>query len=60
MPARGGIRSYNCLKRAGINTIGELAEKTEEDVMKFRNLGKKSLKEIKDKLAEVGLGFARH
>ena len=55
-----GIRSYNCLKRAGINTIGELAEKTEEDVMKFRNLGKKSLKEIKDKLIEVNLGFARH
>ena len=55
-----GVRSYNCLKRAGINTIGELTEKTEEDMMKIRNLGKKSLKEIKDKLIEVNLGFARH
>lgn len=55
-----GVRSYNCLKRAGINTIGELTEKTEEDMMKIRNLGKKSLKEIKDKLTELNLGFARH
>ena len=55
-----GVRSYNCLKRAGINTIGELTDKTEEDMMKIRNLGKKSLKEIKDKLIEVNLGFARH
>lgn len=54
------VRSYNCLKRAGINTIGELTEKTEEDMMKIRNLGKKSLKEIKDRLQEMGLVFARH
>ncbi len=54
------VRSYNCLKRAGINTIGELTEKTEEDMMKIRNLGKKSLKEIKDHLLEIGLSFARH
>jgi len=54
------VRSYNCLKRYGINTIGELTEKTEEDMMKIRNLGKKSLKEIKDRLTEMGLSFARH
>ena len=54
------VRSYNCLKRAGINTIGELTEKTEEDMMKLRNLGKKSLKDIKEKLAELGLSFATH
>lgn len=51
------LRSYNCLKRAGIQTIGELTEKTEEDMIKIRNLGKKSLKEIKDRLTEMGLGF---
>jgi RNA polymerase sigma factor (sigma-70 family) len=44
------VRSYNCLKRAGINTVGELTQKTEEDMMRVRNLGRKSLKEIKDKL----------
>ena len=44
------VRSYNCLKRARINTIGELTQKTEEDMMRVRNLGRKSLKEIKDKL----------
>ena len=54
------VRSYNCLKRFGIFKISELVDKTEEDMMKIRNLGKKSLKEIKDKLAEMGLGFARH
>lgn len=51
------VRSYNCLKRAAINTLGELTEKTEEEMMKVRNLGKKSLKEVKDKLAERGLSF---
>ncbi len=51
------VRSLNCLKRAGINTVIELSEKTEEDMMKVKNLGKKSLKEIKDKLAEIGLSF---
>lgn len=54
------VRSYNCLKRAGINTVEELTQKTEEDMMKVRNLGKKSLKEVKQKLDELGLGLARH
>lgn len=54
------VRSYNCLMRAGIHTIRELTEKTEEDMIKVRNLGKKSLKEIKDHLQEMGLGFASH
>ena len=51
------VRSYNCLKRAGITTVLELTEKTEEEMMKVKNLGKKSLKEIKDKLAAIGLSF---
>ena len=51
------VRSYNCLKRAGIQTVLELTERTEEDMMKVKNLGKKSLKEIKDKLAAYGLSF---
>ncbi|MCH3954273.1 MAG: DNA-directed RNA polymerase subunit alpha [Eubacterium sp.] len=51
------VRSYNCLKRANINTVEELTEKTEEDMMKFRNLGKKSLEEVKNKLAELGLSL---
>ncbi len=51
------VRSYNCLKRAGIQTIRELIQKSEEEMMKVRNLGKKSLKEIKDKLVEMGLSF---
>jgi DNA-directed RNA polymerase subunit alpha len=54
------VRSYNCLKRAGINTLGELIEKTEEDMMKVRNLGKKSLKEVKTKLEELNLSLAKH
>jgi DNA-directed RNA polymerase subunit alpha len=54
------VRSYNCLKRAGINTVDELTHKSEEDMMKVRNLGKKSLKEVKQKLDELGLGLARH
>lgn len=54
------VRSYNCLKRAGIHSLGELIEKTEEDMMKVRNLGKKSLKEVKQKLEELGLGLAKH
>jgi DNA-directed RNA polymerase subunit alpha len=54
------VRSYNCLKRAGINTVEELTQKSEEDMMKVRNLGKKSLKEVKQKLDELGLGLARH
>ena len=51
------VRSYNCLKRAGIQTVLELTDKTEEDMMKVKNLGKKSLKEIKEKLAGYGLSF---
>ena len=51
------VRSYNCLKRAGIQTVQELASKTEDDMIKVRNLGKKSLKEVKEKLNELGLGF---
>ena len=51
------VRSYNCLKRANINTVEELTLKTEEDMMKVRNLGKKSLDEVKHKLEELGLGL---
>ena len=51
------VRSYNCLKRAGIATVEELTQKTEEEMMRVRNLGKKSLKEAKDKLIDLGLGF---
>lgn len=51
------VRSYNCLKRAGINTVQELANKTEEDMMKVRNLGRKSLDEVKIKLDNLGLGL---
>lgn len=54
------VRSYNCLKRAGIHTLGELIEKSEEDMMKVRNLGKKSLKEVKQKLEEMDLSLAKH
>lgn len=49
------VRSYNCLKRAGINTVQELSTKSEEDMMKVRNLGRKSLDEIKSKMDELGL-----
>lgn len=51
------VRSYNCLKRAGIQTVQELIQYTEEEVLKIRNLGRKSFKEIKDKLAEMELSF---
>lgn len=49
------VRSYNCLKRAGINTVEELTNKTSEDMMKVRNLGRKSLEEVLGKLKELGL-----
>ena len=52
-------RSFNCLKRAAINTVEELTHRSEEDMMKVRNLGKKSLDEVKHKLEELGLGL-RH
>ncbi|MBM7096644.1 MULTISPECIES: DNA-directed RNA polymerase subunit alpha [Alteribacter] len=51
------VRSYNCLKRAGINTVQELTQKSEEDMMKVRNLGRKSLEEVQEKLGELGLGL---
>ena len=54
------VRSYNCFKRAGLNTVAELAAKSEEDMIKFRNLGRKSLKEIKEKLEALGLGFKKN
>ena len=53
------VRSYNCLKRAGINTVQELAQKSEEDMMKVRNLGRKSLEEVKHKLNDLGLGLRK-
>lgn len=53
------VRSYNCLKRAGIHTVGELAQKTEEEMMRVRNLGRKSLKEVVQKLREIGLDLRR-
>ena len=51
------VRSYNCLKRAGINTVQQLVQKTEEDMMKVRNLGRKSLEEVQTKLASLGLAL---
>lgn len=51
------VRSYNCLKRAGIQTVEELTQKTEDEMMRVRNLGKKSLKEVKDKIYDLGLTF---
>lgn len=52
------VRTYNCLKRASINTIGDLVARTEQDMMKVRNLGKKSLEEVVLKLEELGLSLA--
>ncbi|MDQ0508849.1 DNA-directed RNA polymerase subunit alpha [Peptoniphilus ivorii] len=51
------VRSFNCLKRAGINTVEELTDKTEDEMMKVRNLGKKSLEEVQEKLSELGLSL---
>jgi len=51
------VRSYNCLKRAGINNVEDLANKTEEDMMKVRNLGRKSLEEVLNKMTELGLSL---
>ena len=53
------VRSYNCLKRAGINTVEELTNKTSEDMMKVRNLGRKSLEEVLGKLKELGLELSQ-
>jgi DNA-directed RNA polymerase subunit alpha len=51
------VRSYNCLKRAGINNVEDLASKTEEDMMKVRNLGRKSLEEVLKKMTDLGLAL---
>ena len=51
------VRSYNCLKRAGINTVQELTDKTEPEMMKVRNLGRKSLEEVKNKLDDLDLSL---
>ena len=53
------VRSYNCLKRAGINSVQELTDKTEADMMKVRNLGRKSLEEVKFKLEDLDLGLRK-
>ncbi len=53
------VRSYNCLKRAGINSVEELTRKTEEDMMKVRNLGRKSLEEVEQKLESLGLSLRK-
>ena len=53
------VRSYNCLKRAGINTVQELTQRTEEDMMKVRNLGRKSLEEVMEKLSELNLSLRK-
>ena len=51
------VRAYNCLKRANINTLEDLTQKSENEMMKIRNLGKKSLKEVIDKVKEMGFSF---
>ena len=51
------VRAYNCLKRAGVNTVQDLISRKEVEVTKIRNLGKKSLKEVIDKVKEMGLKF---
>ena len=54
------VRSYNCLKREGVSTVGELVQKTEQDLLDIRNLGSKSIDEVKAKLAEMGLGLSEY
>ena len=53
------VRSYNCLKRAGINTVKDLTSKTEDEMIKVRNLGRKSLDEVIEKLNSMGLDLAK-
>ena len=53
------VRSFNCLKRAGINTVEDLTNRTEDDMMKVRNLGRKSLEEVVQKLNSLGFDLAR-
>ncbi len=52
------VRSFNCLKRAGINTVEDLISKSEDDMMKVRNLGRKSLDEVKEKLQSLGFDLS--
>ena len=54
------VRSFNCLKRSGISTVEDLTNKSENDMMKVKNLGKKSLQEVKDKIKELGLSFKQN
>jgi DNA-directed RNA polymerase subunit alpha len=54
------VRSANCLQNANIQYIGELVQKTEADLLKTKNFGRKSLKEIKDKLSELNLNLGMH
>jgi DNA-directed RNA polymerase subunit alpha len=51
------VRSFNCLKRQGVNTIGQLNQCTEADLLNIRNFGAKSIEEVKDKLQQMGLGL---
>jgi DNA-directed RNA polymerase subunit alpha len=53
------VRSYNCLKREGVATVGDLVQKTEEDLLEIRNFGQKSIDEVKAKLEEMGLGLRK-
>ena len=53
------VRSYNCLKRAGIHTVADIVNKSEQDMIKVRNLGKKSLDEVINKIKELGLEFKK-
>ena len=53
------VRSYNCLKREGVTTVGELVDKSEEDLLEIRNFGQKSIDEVKAKLEELGLGLKK-
>ena len=53
------VRSYNCLKRAGVHTVEDLASKTEEDMMRVRNLGRKSLEEVLQKMESLGLSLQK-
>ena len=53
------VRSFNCLKRAGINTVEDLINKSEEDMMKVRNLGRKSLEEVISKLNSLGFNLSK-
>ena len=53
------VRSFNCLKRAGINSVNDLIEKSEEEMMKVRNLGKKSFDEVREKLNSLGFDLIR-